>query len=630
MSGLFGTFHIATRGLFAQQRAIDVTSHNIANANTEGYSRQRVELETSRPYPMPSMNNAAEPGQIGTGVQISAINRIRDTFLDYQVRVEMGIDGQYKGRDKFLSEIENIMNEPTDTGMSTLIGKFFNSWNTLATSAKESNARSIVAQQSLALTNELNHTYNNLEKLKGNTQEVIQTTVFDINSILGQLSKVNEQIKQVKVAGNNPNDLMDKRDLLLDKLSTKFGIKVDRKEFEGIDVTTSGAEKNNDTAPYGQNGKPLNIVQIQDPEDSVRFSYISSIIKEGSKDEGFNGPGEYTVTYCKNGDTTSTNNEVTIKVKLDSEDQFKELNESRVLWANNDGIALKVDSTGKVASLDDESNLADKQSCNFEELALFRPSTGELKGYMSVQQDVDAYQSKLDNLAKALAFAVNGILSQNSEATADVKDPNDPTKFINVNNFFVNGDAKEDYTDASKISAAEQNITAANITINQAIIDDPMLIKTAVEYDDNGNNLSGESDGTRALAVEMLRDKLMSIQGIKETTTKNDFLKGIFKEDSSLGNLKTIINSSKGMTLDSYFKDTINTLGIQEQEARRMVENQAKLLAGFEESRASVSGVSLDEEMANLVQFQHCYQANAKIISTVDELLDVVINGLKR
>ena len=84
------------------------------------------------------------------------------------------------------------------------------------------------------------------------------------------------------------------------------------------------------------------------------------------------------------------------------------------------------------------------------------------------------------------------------------------------------------------------------------------------------------------------------------------------------------------MSLDSYFKDTIDRIGVQTQEATRMVINQEDLLYSIEETRASVSGVSLDEEMANLIQFQHAYNANAKIIATIDELLEVVINGLRR
>jgi len=222
----------------------------------------------------------------------------------------------------------------------------------------------------------------------------------------------------------------------------------------------------------------------------------------------------------------------------------------------------------------------------------------------------------LDQFAKALAFSVNGIISQSVDGTSLEG---------GENYFFVNSNsASGDYL------GDEKNITAANITINKDILNDPMKIKTAAKYDANGNSLTGESDGSRALAIETLRDKLMSIQDIDRNTTRKDFLSSIFEQDSSNNNIYTIKSNIDGMTLDSYFKDTIDKLGIQAQEAKRVVSNQGTALASLEESRASISGVSLDEEMANLVQFQHCYQANAKVISTVDELLDVVINGLKR
>ena len=130
----------------------------------------------------------------------------------------------------------------------------------------------------------------------------------------------------------------------------------------------------------------------------------------------------------------------------------------------------------------------------------------------------------------------------------------------------------------------------------------------------------------QGLAIAQLRNGKLRIQDINESVkTRLQLLDGNLKEDG-LG----LINSKDGMSLDSYFKDTIDRIGVQTQEATRMVINQEDLLYSIEETRASVSGVSLDEEMANLVQFQHAYNANAKIIATIDELLEVVINGLKR
>jgi flagellar hook-associated protein 1 len=117
----------------------------------------------------------------------------------------------------------------------------------------------------------------------------------------------------------------------------------------------------------------------------------------------------------------------------------------------------------------------------------------------------------------------------------------------------------------------------------------------------------------------------MNIQNIGDSTSRASFI------DTSLkANGLGITSNTSGMKIDNYFKDTVDRLGVQAQEAKRVVKNQESLLNSFEETRLSISGVSLDEEMANLVQFQHAYQANAKIIATVDELLDVVVNGLKR
>lgn len=618
MSGLFGTLNIGKSGLFAQQGAINVTGHNIANANTEGYSRQRVELETTRPYCKPSMNSTVGPGQIGTGVQIAAINRVRDSFLDYQTRVEHGVQGQFESRNKFLSQIENILNEPTDVGISNLIEKFFHSWQDLSLHSETSNARSVVMEQSKALTDELNHTYNELKQLKTNTQMEINNTVFEVNNILNQVNQLNQEIVQVKIAHQQPNDLMDRRDLLLDKLSTKFGIEIKRENFEGIQLTTSNHAKNyqEKTSKYGgespkdAKGDNLNLVQTIEPDKVNRFSYITEIKPPAGAKLG--EAGEYSVTYYKDGDTKSNANKRTIKIKIDNKEQYKRLDECRVIWTDIDGRAITVKDEATDNTL--KAKLDNNKSCDFKELKLFEPPSGELRGLMSVQQDINKYQGELNKLAKALAFSVNAVHTQKSTFDKDDntfvdKDDKKPL------NFFVNGENLD----------LEKEITAENITVNKELSKDPMKIVTGVT-----EKSSAEGDGKRALAIAQLRDVLMGIQDIDNDTERNKFLAGNFKTNSELGGISTITKNTNGMTINSYFNDVVGGLGVDEQEAKRMVKNQKVLLAGFKQARDSVSGVSLDEEFANIVQYSHCYQANAKIISTVDQLLDVVINGLKR
>lgn len=603
MAGLFGTFNTATRGLSAQQKAIQTTSHNVANANTEGYSRQRVLMETTTPFSMPSMNSSIGPGQVGTGVTISIIQRVRDEFLDYQVRTEQSTMGKYSARDKFLSEIESIFNEPSDTGIATLIGKFFDSWQELSKHPEASNSRTVVAQQSAALADELNHTYNQLESCREDIQTVIKDSVFEVNNILNRIDVLNQQIQKVKVSGQEPNDLMDKRDLLIDELSNKFNIDLKKRNFEAYDLK-----------PINIDGLPQGAQELlvrKEPNYAVsRFSYINGI-EEITGTKGGNDYG-LKITYLKNGDPNSEGN--TIIISNMTEEQLKQvkthIDECRVLWAKEDGTAYSDNSTIDFSSISDMDGLDKK-------LGLFIPENGELSGYMSVQEDIDRYEDQLNKLAKGIALAVNIIHSGTINAVDD-------TIPFFINKDEVNYDSSGKISNLTDLLNSEKDITAQNIGINKEILNDVMLINTKIsdEY--------GEADGTRALAIAQLRDKLINIQNITDSTERKYFadnITGGFKEDGDLG-IKTLFNSKSGMTIDNYFKDVVDTLGIQEQQAQRVVENQGKLLSDFDERRTSISGVSLDEEMANLIQYQHAYSANAKVISVVDQLLDVVVNGL--
>lgn len=624
MPGLFSIFNTAKSGLFSQQTAINVTSHNIANANTDGYSRQRANMVTTTPYTMPSMDAATGAGQLGTGVTIESIQRIRDSFLDYQFRVQNSISGQYSAQDKILSQVENVLNEPTDTSISSLVSGFFTSWQSLS---KSSQNASTVAQQAYQLTNDLNNVSSQLTKIKSDTNTELKSTIVTVNGYIKQLNQLNQQIQSVTIAGQNPNDLMDSRDLILDKLSNEFGISITETDNNGIDVTTadsstSKVDGDNGIAPIGSDGKPVNIVQTVNPLDTQAstLSYVSAIEK--------NADGTYNVTYYKKGDTTTDANKVTLTVNM-TEDQAKELDECRVLWADSDGIAYSVNDEDTI----DGSLNGDPASVDFDKLALFKPPAGELKGYMSVQSKVDEYQDTFNKFAKSLALSVNAIISQSSTFVND--NPTDGSGEGGINNFFVNGDQK----DSSKYSVTdENNITAANITLNVAILNDPSKIKVASKYDSNGDAVGSTTDGNRALAVAQLANSLMNISGINITEDdgtstrddRSDFVKNIFTSNSDIGNVYSIGNAIGGSTIDNYYDDLVNKIGSDEQESKNMVTYEATQLSNFSQSRESVSGVSMDEEMTNLIQFEHCYQANAKMISTVDELLDVVINGLKK
>lgn len=584
MSGLFGTFNIAKSGMFTQQKALDVTSHNLANTHTEGYSRQRAKITTTRPFATPSIHNSAEPGQLGTGSQIECIERIRDSFIDFQIRVGTSILGENNTKYKFLTEVEGVLNEPTDTGISNLMGEFFKAWHDVSKHTQGSNSRIVAAEKSASLASALNHSYVQFQQIKNNSKELTRGAVTEVNSMLDQIDKLNQEIIKISVAGKMPNDLMDQRDLLLDELSLKFSINVEKTNNQGINLKAEGYS--------------LNMVKAVNNEVDVhRLSYIDSI--EVKKDAAGQNTGEIQITYYKLGNKLDSENKVTTTLNVDKDKAAqiaKELEHSGVIWTNTKGEPVDVlgNSLGTITG--SVLNLNDPKSFNN---SIFKASKGELSGLMSIHKDVEGYEKDLNKLAKALAWSVNAI---------HTKDINQSDQVL----FFVNKDG-----------GTEDEINASNIAVNPEIIKDAM--KIIVGKDKN----SGESDNSRALAIAGLKDSLIMIQEIGGTINTRAELIAINGFDIT-PNEFFIKSNIQGMKMDSYFKDMVSSVGVKGQEARNKVKTQTQVLSVMIESKISVSGVSEDEEMTNLIQFHHSYQANAKVIATIDELLDVIINGLKR
>ncbi|MBD7909862.1 flagellar hook-associated protein FlgK [Clostridium cibarium] len=608
MSGLFSTFNVGKSGLSVSQKTIDVTSHNISNSNTVGYSRQRADIVTNRPMGGNSRGDIVQAGQIGTGAQVKAIERVRDTFLDYQVRGEKSVLGNANIRSQVLSQVEGVFNEPSDTGISTLIGKFFDSFQELSKQPQSSNARTVVGQQTQALTDALNHAYTQLEQLEGNAQQQLKTSVTDVNSLLNQIDKLNTEIISVRTTGQAPNDLMDSRDKLLDELSSKFGVTVEQKAFDGIDVKPS------------ESGAMVNskLINASPNSDSARFSYITSIEEDPAQ------PNTHIITYYKMGDTTSEDNKQTIKVTGLTGDQVKDIKATRILWGDAHGQATKSDGFP----------IKDGEIINAGQLMTFKPESGEVSGNISVQKDLTDYMDQLDKLAMSIAFSVNAIHSGMPDPLNGENPDKDRVPFF-VNKNVAKYDSDGNIINIDSTLEGESKISAKNITVNQEVIKDVMKIKTKTHDSAFGytsdNTVDGEGDGARALAIAQLRDSLIRIQDfgvtIKSRSDMFDYSKsGVLFTNYGM----TIKNDTSGTKFASYFHDTLDRLGVSAQEANRNVTNKEQSVGELENRRDEVSGVSLDEEMTNLIQYQHAYSANAKVISTISELLDVVINGLMK
>ena len=184
------TFHgleVSKRGLFAQQSALNTTSQNIANANTEGYTRQRANMKATTGLPYPGMDAAIEPGLLGTGVTTTELQRIREDFLDVQFRNESKYLGYYEAQSDALTKIEKIMNEPSDSALQKVMDDLWKSWQELSSKPEEPASRTIVRERAMALAETFRALDTSLQELKTDLDNVVQVKAMDINSIAQQI-----------------------------------------------------------------------------------------------------------------------------------------------------------------------------------------------------------------------------------------------------------------------------------------------------------------------------------------------------------------------------------------------------------------------------------------------------------
>ena len=585
MSGLFGTLNVGKSGMNVNQGAINTTSHNIANVDTDGYTRQRVKVVTNTPL----VSTGTFPGQIGTGAKIDSINRIRDTFIDYSLRKETSSLETSNVKNDYLYQVENIFNEPSDTGIASQLDAFFDAFQELSKNASSSSVRTAAIQTTIALTDNINYTYSKLSEQQANARTQIKTAVVNANAIIDRVDDLNKQIINLTVSGQTPNDLMDQRDSLLDELSGYFEISVEHTEYNGINVKPADSTGMVDSY----------LVNSETGSKTQKFSYITDI----QQDDKY--PNLHNITYYLNGDTSSEDNMRTIQVADLSDDQLKELQNGRILFANSYGEAVKADG----------NPIKNNTIVSAAKVQTFVPSSGKITGYVEIQDTIQGYKDDLDKLAKSIAYTVNAIHSGKNDAVDD-KLP-----------FFVNKDvAKYDENgnllNIAETINAESEINASNITVNKELINDVMKIKTKTNDDKfdstSDNDLDGSGDGARALAIATLKNTLIKIQDFGVTINS--------RSDLTMIDSMNIKSDNSGSSITNYYGELINKLGIQAQDADREVTNKELIVDELENSKASISGVSLDEEMVNLIQFQHAYSANAKVISTVNDLLDVVLN----
>ena len=239
MAGLFSTFNTANKGLMAQQTALHTVGHNISNANTKGFSRQRVEMKADLPFHLGGV------GQLGTGVKIDGVVRVVDPLINKQIRNENSTLNWFQEKSFGLDQLEVVFNEPSTTGLNSSLANMFNSWQELSKNPENLASKTMVIEQTKTLTDNINHMGNQIDTLRDGTVDQMEKNALDFNSTIDQLNTLNQQIFNIAVKGHPPNDLLDQRDILLKDLSdiSSIDAKFDEYGRVAVDLKGEGGQK---------------------------------------------------------------------------------------------------------------------------------------------------------------------------------------------------------------------------------------------------------------------------------------------------------------------------------------------------------------------------------------------------
>ncbi|WP_172255948.1 flagellar hook-associated protein FlgK [Saccharibacillus deserti] len=519
MTSTFHSLETAKRSLFTQTTALSTTGHNIANANTAGYSRQVVNTKATTAFETPGLRNWVSPGQLGSGVEVTSITRVRESYLDDQFRGENSGLGGWTVRQETLGKLEAIVNEPSETGLSAVMNNFWSAWSDFSKDPQDITNRKIIKETTLAMTDSLNQTSKQLDAMKTDLTANINLKATEVNSLLKTISDLNAGINKVESLGNNANDLSDQRDYAVDQLSKIANVTVTKLDT-GYQIALGGVEAI---------GAANNVVPVT--EATLKAAYDGGTLDKGEVYGMFVSRDDYVVDYQDQLNTlanTLANGKFEVTLPAGS-----------VL---PDGTTLSVVNADGTETSTTFSNTANNRTLN-----------GDLK------------------------VKVDGI----------------------------NGLMKVGYTiDGTTPSAGVDLFTgtgAGGITLNPLIQNNPNLIASSFRV--TGVGTTGESvvTGNAGLALIMADMKSM----------KFDFGSA----------------ASEPVTIDDYFGSITGQLGVQSKEAARQAQNATDLSDQVETLRQSVSGVSMDEEMTNLVKFQQAYNASARFMTTFDEMLDKLING---
>ncbi len=623
MANTFFGLTIGKSGLYAASTAMNTTAHNIANTETEGYSRQVTSQQASK-----ALQVNGSYGMVGTGVDVTGVDQVRDEYYDVKYRANNTLFGEYSAKNYYMSEIENYFNEVQLEGFTTTFDDMFESMQELQKNPADLTVRTQMTNYASAFCDYFNYMSTNLSKIQEEINYEVGNQVAKIDSIGVQVAELTKQINSLEVLGGTASDLRDQRALLIDQLS----------EIVEVDVSETSVDKEVGAVNYTVriNGQILvdtyNSYKLEcvPRENKTTMTDVEGLydIAWSETGQGFNAStsvtsGSLSALY----ELMEGNDEQAFKGMIEASEGDTTVTLTSDFTYMNDITRLNLPTTGTLTignraytyngfsvSQDDDGNLVYEFALDeplIKDTDTITPVTEPVSGiqYNAIigsninYKGVPYYMSQLNEFVRTFAKAYNDLTTSGVDLNGDAgMDFFNATDVITGSNYeFTDGwpyDTDDTLLFTSKtgdyaISDDTQNygsyyfMTAGNFCVTAAVVADSSKVVTASDISDGVEN---------ADIIEKLLD-------LKEEAT-------MFKQGDPAAYLETMVAE----------------IGIDTKKASQFSDNQEDIIQNVQNQRLSVSGVDQDEEAMNLVRYQSAYNLSSKVISVMDEMYDRLIN----
>ena len=581
--GTFFGLEIGRTGLTTAQFGLDVTSHNIANLDTEGYTRQRIVSTAYDPFATIGRFAPVGQGLVGGGVRVQILDQIRSAFLDRRFREESGMNAYWDTRAQSMSYIESFFDSVNEkTSINHSISEFFRSMTLVSQDPVAGAPRKLMQTSAMDLAQQLKMIHQGLIDFQRVEDEAVRTKIDDINTMSKALTELNVAIYTFEITGMLANDLRDKRNLLLDELSLLIDIEYreypDKFGHSMMEVTVAGGvlvdHDRFNLLGFVEEDNPLG----SPPEEKVAVPYWVDI--DGSP------IFELDMQQIRGGQ---------LKSHIDMRDGIGDGSDSRskgiphYIEMMNDlarSLVLEINTVHVQGWSDNpagsRTGILFFEDYGFGEVRYYDVDGNWLNG-PPYDPDFDPYDP---DIASAEYFSYLNIDVPNG-----AEDPAHPDH--------------QDYLNKQAALDALRNITAKNFDVSAMILDNEYNIAAS----DSKIGVAGT--GT---PIELQRHNNNNMKELYNLFGRTNFTLP-WRNIGGFNEYATSVRFDVGATLNT---------------AKQAAETSRILTLAANNQRTAVAGVSLDEEMVGLVKFNHAYNGAARVITQMDDALDRLINGTGR